>query len=92
MHVLINDMNNNNFQIHLFGDDVLTGTFIYLPSNRGDSCPLRRYSMTSPDADWQTLVHQYLYDVVEGKQDKVVFLARQVPLHTAHFSPAHMGV
>ncbi|KAI0217501.1 hypothetical protein LSAT2_030719 [Lamellibrachia satsuma] len=49
------------------------GVFLYLPTASGAGCPQRVYHMTSPDTQWNPLVHKQLRGLNRQKQDGVVF-------------------
>ena len=57
---------------------IAVGVFLYLPTASGAGCPQRVYPMTSPDTQWNPLVHKQLRGLNRQKQDGVVFRDFQV--------------
>ena len=51
----------------------VTGVLLYLPSSTRAACPLRTYSMSTPDPHWTPLIHRYLRGLQQVKQDGVTF-------------------
>ena len=49
-----------------------------VPSARETGCSQQIYPMTGPDSHWMPLVHKYLHDFQQEKQDGVAFQDYQV--------------
>ncbi|KAI0215917.1 hypothetical protein LSAT2_032052 [Lamellibrachia satsuma] len=51
----------------------IKGVFLYVPSASETGCSQQIYRMTGPDSHWMPLVHKYLHDFQQEKQDGVAF-------------------